>query len=173
LGSIYTSTGHKSRVRLRVTCDFGLWRRRGEERRGEEKSSHSTQSSPSNLTASPAALYLARSRRAVEELDRLIERGCGTARPALAWHRTGDWRCRAGTEEKEEGLSGAPLVHIRARSGTYRSIQSPVFVFCFWLISLLQITHAHEVEFRVDCQSIALDGKRRGGDRTRARVRSS
>jgi hypothetical protein len=30
--SIYTSLGHKIRVRLRVTCDFGLWRRRGEER---------------------------------------------------------------------------------------------------------------------------------------------
>jgi hypothetical protein len=32
--SIYTSPDHKSRVRLRVTCDFGLWHRRGEERRG-------------------------------------------------------------------------------------------------------------------------------------------
>jgi hypothetical protein len=30
--SIYTSLCHKSRVRLRVTCDFGLWRRRGEKR---------------------------------------------------------------------------------------------------------------------------------------------
>jgi hypothetical protein len=34
--SIYTSLCHKSRVRLRVTCDFGLWRRRGEKRTRRE-----------------------------------------------------------------------------------------------------------------------------------------
>jgi hypothetical protein len=47
---IYIGIGHKSRVRLRVTCDFGLWHRRGEDRtdagmvllegRGEVRSRH-------------------------------------------------------------------------------------------------------------------------------------
>jgi hypothetical protein len=76
--SIYTSLGWKSRVRLRVTCDFGLWRRRGEKRSrrgapahfgGGERRARSSRSLPAakkrarSSRSSPAAKRRARSNR--------------------------------------------------------------------------------------------------------------
>jgi hypothetical protein len=153
--SIYTSTGHKSRVRLRVTCDFGLWRRRGEAR-GEERTRKAAIQlrwgrggamsgrggvvvadsvvSPFNLTASPAALYLTRSRRAVwQQKSWTAWLSVDAELLGQHLHGTGQGIGDAAPERKRRKRDWAGLRWCtRTKRDQVRTDPSILQFFCFW-----------------------------------------